>query len=598
MASNIQEYNIALVCALSLEMAAVTAMMDEVYGGPAWQVEGDTNNYTLGRIGRHYVVAACLPDGVYGMTATTALIHRLLSSYRSIRFGVVVGIGGGVPSDNGSYDMRLGDVVVSKPNGASNGVILYDFGKAIDKDGSIVPNASPFVLPGIFSTAVSSLSAGHMRNGNNNISHHISAMFRKYPNMQERFAYPGAGKDFLYDARYNHAADSHLCGRCDPGKLVARPSRNRSGPEVHYGTIGSGNLVIKDGTMRDRLARQHNIICFEMEAAGLIGQFSCLIVRGICDYADSHKNKIWQEYAAATAAAYAKELLLNVPVSDHDSPEIGSPSTIGSRPSFPTPRSVSTGPTEILPRSFILTNRFYTKDGISLGSLVPDRRYPNQDAFVSSDIILENGRDFLVSVDTNFNAFVDARAKSSSAFKRALGKLFLPPFVKGVEGDVRVISKESCVYTLLQPRTLFKKLSQEDHFNEWLRDGWVSKKTLYFIVGYRTVIDAQFIGKEIKPSRNRRLPAEMADRAKVRYDTSGERIYAVCFRRVKFEQSTGKKGRVLEQTNKWRIFPKHRGAGGELEEEVSADISDDDEIGASDFGVFPSRAGAELWTGL
>jgi nucleoside phosphorylase len=46
-----------------------------------------------------------------------------------------------------------------------------------------------------------------------------------------------------------------------------------------------------------------------MEAAGLMDNFPCLVIRGICDYADSHKNKQWQGYAAATAAAYAKELL-------------------------------------------------------------------------------------------------------------------------------------------------------------------------------------------------------------------------------------------------------------------------------------------------
>lgn len=50
-----------------------------------------------------------------------------------------------------------------------------------------------------------------------------------------------------------------------------------------------------------------------MEAAGLMDNFPCLVIRGICDYSDSHKNKRWQEYAAATAAAYAKELLSVVP---------------------------------------------------------------------------------------------------------------------------------------------------------------------------------------------------------------------------------------------------------------------------------------------
>lgn len=88
-----------------------------------------------------------------------------------------------------------------------------------------------------------------------------------------------------------------------------RPPRNRNVPVIHYGTIASGNQVMKDGITRDRLREQLDVLCFEMEAAGLMDSFPCLVIRGISDYADSHKNKRWQEYAAATAAAYAKELL-------------------------------------------------------------------------------------------------------------------------------------------------------------------------------------------------------------------------------------------------------------------------------------------------
>ena len=55
------------------------------------------------------------------------------------------------------------------------------------------------------------------------------------------------------------------------------------------------------------------MLCFEMEAAGLMNSFPCLVVRGICDYADSHKNKTWQAYAAGSAAACAKEVLLVIP---------------------------------------------------------------------------------------------------------------------------------------------------------------------------------------------------------------------------------------------------------------------------------------------
>jgi hypothetical protein len=93
--------------------------------------------------------------------------------------------------------------------------------------------------------------------------------------------------------------------------------RNQRGSQeivVHYGTIASGNQVIKDGLTRDRLSSElGGVLCFEMEAAGLMNSFPCLVIRGICDYADSHKNKRWQPYAAAAAAACAKEVLSVIP---------------------------------------------------------------------------------------------------------------------------------------------------------------------------------------------------------------------------------------------------------------------------------------------
>jgi nucleoside phosphorylase len=58
------------------------------------------------------------------------------------------------------------------------------------------------------------------------------------------------------------------------------------------------------------------VLCFEMEAAGLMNSFPCLVIRGICDYADSHKNKQWQPHAAGTAAAYAKEVLSVIPAAE------------------------------------------------------------------------------------------------------------------------------------------------------------------------------------------------------------------------------------------------------------------------------------------
>jgi len=82
---------------------------------------------------------------------------------------------------------------------------------------------------------------------------------------------------------------------------------------VHFGNIASSNQLQLSAVERKRVQREHDAVCFEMEAAGMMNEYPCVIVRGICDYADAHKNKGWQNYAAATAAAYAKRLLDMIP---------------------------------------------------------------------------------------------------------------------------------------------------------------------------------------------------------------------------------------------------------------------------------------------
>ena len=95
--------------------------------------------------------------------------------------------------------------------------------------------------------------------------------------------------------------------------MVERAPRSHDQPHIHYGLIASGNQVMKHGITSDRLAREKGVLCFEMEAAGLVDELPSLIIRGICDYSDSHKGKVWQPYAALSAAAFAKELLLRLP---------------------------------------------------------------------------------------------------------------------------------------------------------------------------------------------------------------------------------------------------------------------------------------------
>ncbi|CAI7651444.1 unnamed protein product [Penicillium glandicola] len=56
-------FQIGWICALPIEAAAAAEMLDEHFGILEEQDVVDSNTYTLGRIGKHYVVIACLPRG-------------------------------------------------------------------------------------------------------------------------------------------------------------------------------------------------------------------------------------------------------------------------------------------------------------------------------------------------------------------------------------------------------------------------------------------------------------------------------------------------------------------------------------------------------
>jgi ankyrin repeat protein len=133
-------------------------------------------------------------------------------------------------------------------------------------------------------------------------------MIRNKPRMGEHYWHQGVENDVLFEATYDHEG-GETCDSCDTKSVVQRPDRKDAAPRIYYGNIASGNKVIKHGTTRDKIAKDEGVICFEMEAAGLMDNLRCLVIRGICDYADSHKNKRWQPYAAAAAAAYARALL-------------------------------------------------------------------------------------------------------------------------------------------------------------------------------------------------------------------------------------------------------------------------------------------------
>ncbi|KAF1820840.1 WD40 repeat-like protein [Dissoconium aciculare CBS 342.82] len=295
-------YTVAWIAALAHERAAALMMLDERHNEPTdfTQNASDANSYSWGKVGRHNVVIASLPTGEYGLASAASTANHLCSSLPHIRVGLLVGIGAGIPTlDPTDASVYLGDVVVSNPDDTHGGVVQYDLYKASSSDGSSFRERKGFLdsPPRVLRTALNALQAEH-EISSSGLEDYLVA-FSTNEKTRERFGYPGSEKDRL---RREH-------------------KQTRSLPSIHYGTIVSGNVLIKSTLERDAivswlLSTKVDPMCFEMEAAGLMNSFPCLIIRGICDYADEHKDDTWQRYSAATAAAFAKELLSYVRVKE------------------------------------------------------------------------------------------------------------------------------------------------------------------------------------------------------------------------------------------------------------------------------------------
>jgi nucleoside phosphorylase len=304
-------YTVGWIAALAKELAAALAMLDERHGKPDdfEKPSSDKNSYHWGRIGDHNIVIASLAAGVYGTTSAATTAIHMLSSFPNIKVGLMVGIGAGIARPKQKRDIRLGDVAVSLPQGQSGGVLQYDLGKS-RASGNQRHATHSFERVGFLNSppeallkALTTLRA-QVRLDGSKVSSFLEDILERYPQMAENEPdEPG----YIYQ----HASETG-CDDCDPARIIPRAARrNPDVPRVHYGVIASGNKLVKDAAERDYILSEsgEDCICLEMEAAGLMNTFPCLVIRGICDYADSHKNDEWQEYAAATAAAYAKEFL-------------------------------------------------------------------------------------------------------------------------------------------------------------------------------------------------------------------------------------------------------------------------------------------------
>jgi nucleoside phosphorylase len=302
-------YTVGWICALSTEVTAARQFLDERHERADHVAPNSDGTYTLGKMAGHNVVIAMLPDREYGLSSAAAVVTDMLNSFPAIRIGLLVGIGGGAPTSKN--DIRLGDVVVSSAQPNIGSVYQYDFGKTVQERS--FQQTGVLGLPAtVVRTAVTATRSEYEEG--HDIEEQILAALQRKPMLRDKYSRPPRDSDILFNSNVVHPDGeddcNKLCGT-QPSNTIQRRQRgdDELNPAVHYGVIASANQLMKDATIRDTLAKEKGIMCFEMEAAGIMNRFPVLIVRGICDYADSHKNKRWQGYAAMAASAYSKDLL-------------------------------------------------------------------------------------------------------------------------------------------------------------------------------------------------------------------------------------------------------------------------------------------------
>ncbi|EXJ77515.1 hypothetical protein A1O3_09742 [Capronia epimyces CBS 606.96] len=261
MAPQRNDDTVGWICSLPIGFKAARSMMDKVHPELP-RITGDTNTYAWGNVAGHNVVIA---TGVPSHVAAVAAAN-LIRSFPGVRFCLLVGIGGGVPDS--SPDIRLGDVVFLQA-AARRMATMYKF---------------------------------------MNFRHHIKKAVLHLPDHELWCSFPGREQDLLFSPEYEHQGDE--CTSCDHSRLIKRVPRVSTAPVTHHGFIASGDTLVRDTYMRDRLHSDLGVICFETEATGLMNDFPCIVIKGITDYSDSHTNNRWHGYAVLSAAAYAKQLLV------------------------------------------------------------------------------------------------------------------------------------------------------------------------------------------------------------------------------------------------------------------------------------------------
>lgn len=297
-------YNLAdkptlgILTALVKEYVAIKVLLENTIE-LSFPGEGAGRRYLLGNIpaldGENHVVVLSLAD--MGNNAAAARATLLLEHFSNIKAIIMVGIAGGVPNPNKPDEhVRLGDIVISN----KFGIVQYDFDKeSISETRHRHPPRPP---SSTLLEAVNLLG--------------VDERLGKYPWLN----HIKKAKTLLNVERPLEETDI-LASSTNPDAIIPHPAdrrRNDSQPRVFMGVIASANKLLKNPLKRDALRDKFNVKAVEMEGSGVADaawthEKGYLVVRGICDYCDEHKNDEWQDYAAIVAAAYTRSLLESMP---------------------------------------------------------------------------------------------------------------------------------------------------------------------------------------------------------------------------------------------------------------------------------------------
>lgn len=295
----ISRFRFGVVTALPKEFAAMRSMLEDPL--PV-DLPGDPSRYVCGSIpavdgsGSHGVVLTMLK--LPGNNSAAATVSHLLRSFPHVNQILMVGIAGGVPQQaDADKHVRLGDVVVSN----EYGVFQWDAMKLsrgkVEYRGLTVPPSALL------------LGAAKLLEANRVAGSYPWEAYLVRGAALERSTRPAEESDRLFDS-------------LNPAVEIPHPKdavRREGQPRIHLSRIGSGNSVLKDPAVRDRLRDECGIRAIEMEGSGVAeGTWNAgqgyIVIRGICDYCDSHKNDEWQGYAAVAPAAYARALIESIPL--------------------------------------------------------------------------------------------------------------------------------------------------------------------------------------------------------------------------------------------------------------------------------------------